>query len=391
MTDLGFAKRARAFAELLDAPLAIIEKRRVGNLDRAELMNVIGDVRGKRAIIVDDEIDTAGTLIEIIRALEREGVDRDLRLRHARRPERPGDRPDPRVEPARGRPDRLGPAARAQAARQDHDAVGRAAHRRGDQAHPPRRVGRRAVLERGLADPGDAPLGGWRRGHARHARRRDRLRGTGRRRIRRARGVRTGRRPMSLQLHRPDGEGGLEPRHRPPTDWRDQLQLAALGRGLRGGRLPSLKNPEMNPTSRFDVGAVLARARASLTFADPRRRLRDRLLEPAARLTAQAATRRGRARPAPGRSRQGLERPSPILDAYAIPEPIRRLERPRDPTPATPGRRDERPRGRVSRRSPTTRSAPSSPRSAPRSSRPPSPTSRPTTSSTTPISNAGAS
>jgi ribose-phosphate pyrophosphokinase len=74
VTDLGFAKRARAFAEILDAPLAIIEKRRVGNLDRAELMNVIGDVRGKRAIIVDDEIDTAGTLVEIVRALEREGV-----------------------------------------------------------------------------------------------------------------------------------------------------------------------------------------------------------------------------------------------------------------------------------------------------------------------------
>ncbi|MFL5675629.1 MAG: ribose-phosphate diphosphokinase [Chloroflexota bacterium] len=74
VTDLGFAKRARAFAELLDAPLAIIEKRRVGNLDRAELMNVIGEVKGKRAIIVDDEIDTAGTLVEITRALEREGV-----------------------------------------------------------------------------------------------------------------------------------------------------------------------------------------------------------------------------------------------------------------------------------------------------------------------------
>jgi ribose-phosphate pyrophosphokinase len=74
VTDLGFAKRARAFAELLDAPLAIIEKRRIGNLDRAELMNVIGEVRGKRAIIVDDEIDTAGTLVETYRALEREGV-----------------------------------------------------------------------------------------------------------------------------------------------------------------------------------------------------------------------------------------------------------------------------------------------------------------------------
>jgi ribose-phosphate pyrophosphokinase len=75
VTDLGFAKRARAFAELIDAPLAIVEKRRHGNLDRAEVMNVIGDVRGRRAIIVDDEIDTAGTLIEITRALEREGVD----------------------------------------------------------------------------------------------------------------------------------------------------------------------------------------------------------------------------------------------------------------------------------------------------------------------------
>jgi ribose-phosphate pyrophosphokinase len=74
VTDLGFAKRARTFAELLDAPLAIIEKRRVGNLDRAELLNVIGEVRGRRAIIVDDEVDTAGTLIETVNALAREGV-----------------------------------------------------------------------------------------------------------------------------------------------------------------------------------------------------------------------------------------------------------------------------------------------------------------------------
>jgi ribose-phosphate pyrophosphokinase len=74
VTDLGFAKRARQFAELLDAPLAIVEKRRHGNMDRAEVINVIGEVRGRRVIIVDDEIDTAGTLIEIVRALEREGV-----------------------------------------------------------------------------------------------------------------------------------------------------------------------------------------------------------------------------------------------------------------------------------------------------------------------------
>jgi ribose-phosphate pyrophosphokinase len=74
VTDLGFAKRARTFAEILEAPLAVIEKRRPGNLGTAELLNVIGEVRGKRAIIVDDEIDTASTLIEIERALLREGV-----------------------------------------------------------------------------------------------------------------------------------------------------------------------------------------------------------------------------------------------------------------------------------------------------------------------------
>jgi ribose-phosphate pyrophosphokinase len=74
VTDLGFAKRARTFAELLEAPLAVIEKRRVGNLDRAELLNVIGEVRARQAVIVDDEIDTAGTLVEIVRALQDEGV-----------------------------------------------------------------------------------------------------------------------------------------------------------------------------------------------------------------------------------------------------------------------------------------------------------------------------
>jgi ribose-phosphate pyrophosphokinase len=74
VTDLGFAKRARTFAELLGAPLAIIEKRREANDDRARVMNVIGDVRGKRAVIVDDEIDTGGTLVMTCQALDREGA-----------------------------------------------------------------------------------------------------------------------------------------------------------------------------------------------------------------------------------------------------------------------------------------------------------------------------
>ncbi|MGZ3673827.1 MAG: ribose-phosphate diphosphokinase, partial [Ktedonobacterales bacterium] len=63
-TDTGFAKKARNFAELLDAPLAIVEKRRVGNDGRMESLGLIGEVAGRDALIVDDEIDTAGTLVQ---------------------------------------------------------------------------------------------------------------------------------------------------------------------------------------------------------------------------------------------------------------------------------------------------------------------------------------
>jgi len=56
---------------------------------------------------------------------------------------------------------------------------------------------------------------------------------------------------MTLQLHRPDGEGGLEPVPEPPADWRGQLRSSRWGTSLEGDRLPGLKNPEMNPTSRF--------------------------------------------------------------------------------------------------------------------------------------------
>ena len=57
---------------------------------------------------------------------------------------------------------------------------------------------------------------------------------------------------MTLQLHRPDGEGGLEPVTLDDPDWRNQLQSPRWGNALgRRKRLPDLKNPEMNPTSRF--------------------------------------------------------------------------------------------------------------------------------------------
>jgi ribose-phosphate pyrophosphokinase len=63
-TDIGNAKRARNFAELIDAPLAIVEKRRTGNADKTEVLNLIGDVSGRTAILVDDEIDTAGSMCQ---------------------------------------------------------------------------------------------------------------------------------------------------------------------------------------------------------------------------------------------------------------------------------------------------------------------------------------
>lgn len=74
VTDLGYARRARDFADLLHFPLAVVQKRRLGNSGESELLSVIGEVKGKQAIIVDDEVDRAGTLINAVKALEKEGI-----------------------------------------------------------------------------------------------------------------------------------------------------------------------------------------------------------------------------------------------------------------------------------------------------------------------------
>lgn len=68
-TDIGISKRARDMAERLRTPLAIIEKRRVGNKDQTETLNIIGEVKGKKALLFDDEIDTAGSLVHAVTAL----------------------------------------------------------------------------------------------------------------------------------------------------------------------------------------------------------------------------------------------------------------------------------------------------------------------------------
>ena len=73
-TDIGISKAARDVAAKLGAPLAIMEKRRVGNVDASETLNVIGEVEGMHALTVDDEIDTAGSLVGVVNALMKQGA-----------------------------------------------------------------------------------------------------------------------------------------------------------------------------------------------------------------------------------------------------------------------------------------------------------------------------
>jgi len=72
--DIGISRRARDVAARLDAPLAIIEKRRMGNDEKAEALNIIGDIDGKRALIFDDEVSTGGTLINDVAILIEKGA-----------------------------------------------------------------------------------------------------------------------------------------------------------------------------------------------------------------------------------------------------------------------------------------------------------------------------
>jgi ribose-phosphate pyrophosphokinase len=73
-TDFGISKKARDLASKLNTPLAIMEKRRIGNADKSETLTVIGDVKGKRALILDEEIATGDSLINTVSALTERGA-----------------------------------------------------------------------------------------------------------------------------------------------------------------------------------------------------------------------------------------------------------------------------------------------------------------------------
>ncbi|MDR2577799.1 MAG: ribose-phosphate pyrophosphokinase [Chitinispirillales bacterium] len=72
--DAGSAKRAGVYAVRLGLPMAILDKRRSDDTEKPVIHNVIGDVKGKRAIIFDDEIASGGSILEVVRALDNLGV-----------------------------------------------------------------------------------------------------------------------------------------------------------------------------------------------------------------------------------------------------------------------------------------------------------------------------
>ena len=75
--DLGFAKHGRRYAMALDISLSFIEKRRTDNEDHTEALNLIGDVNGRDVLIIDDEIDTGGSIVEAVTEARANGA-RDI-------------------------------------------------------------------------------------------------------------------------------------------------------------------------------------------------------------------------------------------------------------------------------------------------------------------------
>jgi ribose-phosphate pyrophosphokinase len=77
--DLGFAKKGRNFAADMDTPIAFIEKRRTGNDSSAEALTLIGDVKDRDVIIVDDEVDTGSSIAQAVEVAKKNGA-RDIYL-----------------------------------------------------------------------------------------------------------------------------------------------------------------------------------------------------------------------------------------------------------------------------------------------------------------------
>ena len=142
--DAGGVERARAYAKRLDAALAIVDKRR-DQPNVAEVHNVIGDVEGRTALIVDDIVDTGGTLAKVAEAIKEAGAREVLAsCSHARavRQRHRADRDELALQAAHHR---LHPPRPREAHRQDRPAVHRRPHGQGHQEHPRGELGHEPV------------------------------------------------------------------------------------------------------------------------------------------------------------------------------------------------------------------------------------------------------
>jgi ribose-phosphate pyrophosphokinase len=72
--DLGFAKKGRNFAESINVPLAIVEKRRILKGDGIEALNLVGEVKNRDVILLDDEVDTGGSVIQAVELVKKQGA-----------------------------------------------------------------------------------------------------------------------------------------------------------------------------------------------------------------------------------------------------------------------------------------------------------------------------
>lgn len=72
--DLGYAKVARNWGETLDVPVALVEKRRVDNAERPEVMSIIGSVEGRNVLLVDDEVNTGGSIVNAVNVCRENGA-----------------------------------------------------------------------------------------------------------------------------------------------------------------------------------------------------------------------------------------------------------------------------------------------------------------------------
>ncbi len=143
--DAGGVERARFFAKKMDAALAIVDKRRV-EMNVAEVMHVIGDVEGRTCLVIDDLIDTAGTLVKTAQALLEAWGHRGVLLLLAPGSVGAGGGKHYEVSDHRGGRDQYHSADRSgKTGFQDQGAVDRGPDWTGDSVHPRRNFGQQAV------------------------------------------------------------------------------------------------------------------------------------------------------------------------------------------------------------------------------------------------------